>query len=157
MRLTCSRAYHLMGFGCIGESCTDPRGENGLCTVPKRLANMRRLDCVCPWFHISHKKLIYLLQSFASFIINQSTTHMPQGKRLVGVNHRVLPTRNNTRISTRNRNAHTSSPCLFNFQTKKKLTSRNIDTSTNQQLRTHTFFHITTSISLTHNFSICAT
>ena len=115
MRLMCNRAYHVTGFGCTGESCTDPQGENGLCTVPKRLANMRRWRCVCPWCHISHKELTYLLQSFISFITNQSTPRMPRGRRLVGVNHRAPPTQNNTRISTRNINAHTSSPCLFNF------------------------------------------
>ena len=42
MRLMSNRAYHVTGFGCIGEKCTDPRGENGQCTVPKRLANMWR-------------------------------------------------------------------------------------------------------------------
>ena len=42
IRLMCNRVYHLTRFGCTGESCTDPRGENDQCTVPKRLANMRR-------------------------------------------------------------------------------------------------------------------
>ena len=39
MRLMCDRTYHIMGFGCIGEVCTDSRGEKGQCMVPKRLAN----------------------------------------------------------------------------------------------------------------------
>src|SRR3990170_4738512 len=38
-RLMCDRAYHIMGFGCTGEVCTDSRGEKGQCTVPKTLAN----------------------------------------------------------------------------------------------------------------------
>ena len=37
-RLMCDRAYHIMGFGCTGEVCTNSRGEKGQCTVPKRLA-----------------------------------------------------------------------------------------------------------------------
>ena len=36
-RLMCDRAYHATGFGCTCEVCIDPRGENGQCTVPKRL------------------------------------------------------------------------------------------------------------------------
>ena len=39
-RLMCDRAYHITGFGCIGEVCTNSRGEKGQCTVPKRLAMM---------------------------------------------------------------------------------------------------------------------
>ena len=42
-RLMCDRAYHITGFGCTGEVCTDPRGEEGQCTVPKRLANCGRV------------------------------------------------------------------------------------------------------------------
>ena len=38
MRLMCDRVYHVTGFGCTGEVRTGPRGENGQCTVPKRLA-----------------------------------------------------------------------------------------------------------------------
>jgi hypothetical protein len=37
-RLMCDRAYHITGFGCIGEVCSDSRGEKRQCTVPKRLA-----------------------------------------------------------------------------------------------------------------------
>ena len=36
----CDRVYHIMGFGCTGEVCTNSRGEKGQCTVPKRLAMM---------------------------------------------------------------------------------------------------------------------
>ena len=42
IRLMSNSPYHVTGFGCTGESCTDPRGENGLCTVPKRLANYEK-------------------------------------------------------------------------------------------------------------------
>ena len=34
IRLMCDRAYHITGFGCTGEVCTDSRGEKGKCTVP---------------------------------------------------------------------------------------------------------------------------
>ena len=40
MRLMCDRVYHITGFGCTGEVCTNSRGEKGQCTVPKRLAMM---------------------------------------------------------------------------------------------------------------------
>ena len=39
----CDRAYHITGFGCTGEVCTDSRGEKGQCTVPKRLANCEKV------------------------------------------------------------------------------------------------------------------
>ena len=42
-RLMCDRAYHIMGFGCIGEVCTDSRGEKGQCMVLKRLENCRKV------------------------------------------------------------------------------------------------------------------
>ena len=41
MRFMCDRAYHITGFGCTGEVCTNSRGEKGQCTVPKRLAMMK--------------------------------------------------------------------------------------------------------------------
>ena len=34
----CERSYHITGFGCTGEVCTNSQGEKGQCTVPKRLA-----------------------------------------------------------------------------------------------------------------------
>ena len=42
-RLMCDRAYHITGFGCMGEVCTDPRGENGQRTVPKRASKYEKL------------------------------------------------------------------------------------------------------------------
>ena len=33
-RLMCDRVYHITGFGCTGEVCTDSRGEKGQCMVP---------------------------------------------------------------------------------------------------------------------------
>ena len=39
-RFMCDRAYHITGFGCTGEVCTDSQGEKVQCTVPKRLAMM---------------------------------------------------------------------------------------------------------------------
>ena len=48
-RLMCDRAYHITGFGCTGEVCTDSRGEKGQCTVPKRLANCTKVRVhICP-------------------------------------------------------------------------------------------------------------
>ena len=41
-RLMCDRAYHITGFGCTGEVCTNSQGEKGQCPVPKRLAMMER-------------------------------------------------------------------------------------------------------------------
>ena len=41
-RFMCDRAYHITGFGCISEVCTNSQGEKGQCTVPKRLAMMER-------------------------------------------------------------------------------------------------------------------
>ena len=38
MRLMSERTYHLTGFGCTGEVCTNSRGEKGQCTAPKSLA-----------------------------------------------------------------------------------------------------------------------
>ena len=40
MRPMCERAYHLTGFGCTGEFCTNSQDEKGQCTIPKRLANL---------------------------------------------------------------------------------------------------------------------
>ena len=45
-RLMCDRAYHITGFGCTGEVCTNSRGEKGQCTVPRRLAMMEGWECV---------------------------------------------------------------------------------------------------------------
>ena len=42
-RLMCDREYHITGFGCTGEVCTNSRGEKGQCTVPERLANCGRV------------------------------------------------------------------------------------------------------------------
>ena len=36
----CERAYHITGFGCTGEVCTNSLCEKGQGTVPKRLARM---------------------------------------------------------------------------------------------------------------------
>ena len=41
--LMCERAYHIMGFECTGEVCTNSQGEKGQCTVPKRQANCGKL------------------------------------------------------------------------------------------------------------------
>ena len=41
-RFMCDREYHITGFGCTSEVCTNSQGEKGQCTVPKRLAMMER-------------------------------------------------------------------------------------------------------------------
>ena len=44
-----------------------------------------------PWTHISHKELIYLLEKFIS-PRSKVLLRMLLGERLVGVNHRAIPT-----------------------------------------------------------------
>ena len=66
-RLMCDRAYHIMGFGCTGEVCTNSRGEKEQCTAPKRLAMMERKKVrIIHGLNISHKELAYLLQKSIS-------------------------------------------------------------------------------------------
>ena len=48
-RFMCDRAYHITGFGCTGEVCTNSQGEKGQCTVPKRLAMMEDESVYNPW------------------------------------------------------------------------------------------------------------
>jgi hypothetical protein len=45
-RLMCDRACHITGSRCTGEVCTNSRSVKGQCTVPKRLANCRKVG-VC--------------------------------------------------------------------------------------------------------------
>ena len=40
----CDRAYHITGFGCTGEVCTNSQGEKGQCAVPKRLENCGKVS-----------------------------------------------------------------------------------------------------------------
>ena len=47
--------------------------------------------CVCPWTHISHKELIYLLQK-STCAQSKVLLRMLLGEGLVGVNHRAIPT-----------------------------------------------------------------
>ena len=66
-RLMCDRVYHITGFGCTGEVCTNSQGEKGHYTVPKRLENLQKGKCAYnPWTHISHKELTYLLRKLIS-------------------------------------------------------------------------------------------
>ena len=46
IRIMCDRVYHITGFGCTCEVCTNSWGEKGKCTVPKRLAMMEGWECV---------------------------------------------------------------------------------------------------------------
>ena len=43
-RFMCDRAYHITGFGCTGEVCTNSQGEKGQCAVPKRLENCGKVS-----------------------------------------------------------------------------------------------------------------
>ena len=43
-RFMCDRAYHITGFGCTGEVCTNSQGEKGQCTVLKRLENCGKVS-----------------------------------------------------------------------------------------------------------------
>ena len=43
-RFLCDRAYHITGFGCTGEVCTNSRGEKGQCALPKRLENCGKVS-----------------------------------------------------------------------------------------------------------------
>ena len=40
----CDRVYHITGFGCTGEVCTNSQGEKGQCMVPKRLENCGKVS-----------------------------------------------------------------------------------------------------------------
>ena len=42
-KLMCDRVYHITGFGCTEEVCTNSQGEKGQCMVPKRLENCGRV------------------------------------------------------------------------------------------------------------------
>ena len=58
-RFMCERAYHITGFGCTGEVCTNSRGEKG--NAPRvRVRIIHGLN-------ISHKELTYLLQKSISY------------------------------------------------------------------------------------------
>ena len=43
-RFMFERAYHITGFGCTGEVCTNSQGEKGQCAVPKRLENCGKVS-----------------------------------------------------------------------------------------------------------------
>ena len=45
-RFMCERAYHITGFGCTGEVCTNSRGEKGQCATQERLAMVEGWECV---------------------------------------------------------------------------------------------------------------
>ena len=92
IRLMCGRVGHFTRFECIGEVCIKSRGENGQCMVPKRLAKRRKVKV-----RIIHGLTLVINNSYTyckSFISPQSKVLlcMLLGGRLVGVNHRALPT-----------------------------------------------------------------
>ena len=79
-RLMCDRAYHIMGFGCTSEVCTDNRGEKGQCTVPKRLENCEKVRVrIIHGLNISHKELTYLLHKSTSRQNPRHYAHAPRG------------------------------------------------------------------------------
>ena len=92
IRLMCDRAYHITGFGCTGEVCTNCRCEKGQFTVPKRLVNCGRVRV-----RIIHGLTLVIKNSHTyckSLLSPRSKVllRMPLGGRLVGVNHRAPPT-----------------------------------------------------------------
>ena len=91
-RFMCERAYHITGFGCTGEVCTNSQGEKGQCTVPKRLDDCGKVSVrIIHGLNISHKELIYLLQKSTSY--QSKVLHAcSKGDRLVGKDHRSSPT-----------------------------------------------------------------
>ena len=79
MRLMCDRVYHITGFGCTSEVCTNSRGEKGQCTVPKRLANGEKVKvCIIHGLNISQKNS-YTYYKNLEAIKNSSTTRMVLG------------------------------------------------------------------------------
>ena len=76
IRLMCDRAYHITGFGCIGEVCIDSRGEKGQCTVPKRLANCEKVRvCIIHGFTLVIKNSHTYCKKFIS----------PKSRELLGM------------------------------------------------------------------------
>ena len=62
-RFMCDRAYHITGFGCTGEVCTNSQGEKRAMHGTVEASKLRKgKSAYNPWTHISHKELIYLLQ-----------------------------------------------------------------------------------------------
>ena len=89
--LMCDRPYHITGFGCTGEVCTDSQDEKGQCTVPKRLAICGRVRV-----RIIHG-LILVIKNSHTYVKptcprSKVLLRMPLGDRLVGKDHRSSPT-----------------------------------------------------------------
>src|SRR3954471_20334463 len=91
-RFMCERAYHITGFGCIGEVCTNSQCEKGQCTVPKRLANGGKVKV-----RIIHGLTLVIKNSYTyckSLLALEAKYYYacPYGDRLVGKDHRLSPT-----------------------------------------------------------------
>ena len=77
--LMCDRAYHITGFGCTGEVCTNSQGEKGQCAVPKRLENCGKVSV-----RIIHGLTLVIKNSHTyckslSVIETKYYTHAPRG------------------------------------------------------------------------------
>ena len=91
-RLMCDRAYHITGFGCTGEVCTNSQGEKGQCAVPQRLENCGRLRV-----RLIHGLTLVIKNSYTyckSLLALEAKYYyaFPQRDRLVGKDHRSSPT-----------------------------------------------------------------
>ena len=67
-RFMFERAYHITGFGCTGEVCTNSRGEKRAMHGTEEASNDGGVRVrIIHGLNISHKELIYLLQKSISY------------------------------------------------------------------------------------------
>ena len=67
MRLICDIVYHITGFGCTGEVCTDSQGEKRAMHGTEEASNDGRVRVrIIHGLNISHKEHTYLLQKSTS-------------------------------------------------------------------------------------------
>ena len=79
-RFMCERAYHITGLGCIGEVCTNSQCEKGQCTVPKRLANGRKVKVrIIHGLNISQKNSYTYCKNLEAIKKFKYYAHAPRG------------------------------------------------------------------------------
>ena len=79
-RFMCDRAYHITGFRCTGEVCTNSQGEKAQCAVPKRLENCGKVSV-----RIIHGLTLVIKNSYLIAKVylpskQSTTTHAPRGR-----------------------------------------------------------------------------
>ena len=104
----CDRAYHITGFGCTDEVCTNSQGEKGKCAVPQRLENCGRLRV-----RIIHGLTLVIKNSYTyckSLLALEAKYYYacPQRDRLVGKDHRSSPTATHKEDNQKTTHAPTS-------------------------------------------------